>query len=186
MFKKYVLADGLGILITRNIAVNALPILPPEVINLFLFSLQIYFDFAGYSDMAIGSSRFFGIKIIENFNNPYLKSNISLFWNSWHISLSAWLRDYIFYPLSFVLREHKILNYFTPVVTMFVCGLWHGASTGFMIWGLWHGAGLFIYQFWAKTSFAKKLKSLPGQIFFEITGAFITFIFVTIGWLWFR
>lgn len=186
MFKKYMLADGIGILITRNIASNAMPEIPPEVVNLFLFSLQIYFDFAGYSDMAIGASRFFGIKIMENFDNPYLKSNISLFWNSWHISLSAWLRDYIFYPLSFALREHKLLNYFTPVVTMFVCGLWHGASTGFIIWGLWHGMGLVLYQFWAKTSLARKLKSLPGQTFYNIVGAFVTFVFVTIGWLWFR
>ena len=82
MFKKYMLADGIGILITRNIASNTMSEVPPEFVNLFLFSLQIYFDFAGYSDMAIGASRFFGIKIMENFDNPYLKSNISLFWNS--------------------------------------------------------------------------------------------------------
>lgn len=186
MFKKYVLADGIGILITRDIASNAVPGLPKEVVNLLLFSLQIYFDFAAYSDMAIGASRFFGLRIMENFNNPYLKSNISLFWNSWHISLSEWLRDYIFYPLSFALREHKILNYFTPVITMFVCGLWHGASTGFVIWGLWHGLGLFLYQFWAKTALARSIKTLPGQPVYHGIGAVITFTFVTIGWLWFR
>jgi len=69
---------------------------------------------------------------------------------------------------------------------MLICGLWHGASTGFVIWGLWHGLGLFIYQFWAKSPLSRKIKSLPGQPLYDGAGALITFIFVTIGWLWFR
>jgi D-alanyl-lipoteichoic acid acyltransferase DltB (MBOAT superfamily) len=186
LFKKYVLADGIGILIIRDIAVEAVPFIPKEIVNLILFSFQIYFDFAAYSDIAIGSSRFFGFRIVENFNNPYMKENISLFWSSWHISLSSWLRDYIFYPISFALREHKYLNYLTPVITMLICGLWHGATTGFIIWGLWHGFGLMIYQIWSVTKLRKKMNLLPAQPIFKFMGVIITFVFVTMGWLWFR
>ncbi|MBV6444672.1 MAG: hypothetical protein LC102_06120 [Ignavibacteriales bacterium] len=186
IFKKFVIADGIGILLTREIISSATPGIPKEITNLILFSFQIYFDFAAYSDIAIGSSRFFGIKIMENFNYPYLSPNIAIFWNNWHISLSEWLRDYIFYPLSFALRRRKFLNYFTPVVTMFVCGLWHGASTGFIIWGLWHGLGLFVYQFWSRSAMAKKINQFPLQGVFNTVGVLITFTFITIGWLWFR
>ncbi|MBN8547165.1 MAG: MBOAT family protein [Ignavibacteria bacterium] len=186
LFKKFVIADGIGILITRDIAVEAVPFIPKEVVNLVLFSFQIYFDFAAYSDIAIGSSRAFGFTIMENFTNPYMKSNISLFWNNWHISLSSWLRDYIFYPVSFALREHKYLNFLTPVLTMIVCGLWHGATTGFIIWGLWHGFGLLVYQLWAGTKLRKKMVLLPFQPVFDIVGIVLTFAFVTTGWLWFR
>ena len=186
LLKKFVLADGLAIISNRNLLGDLIPSVPTEVVNLLLFSLQIYFDFAAYSDLAIGVSSLYGIKIMENFNNPYLKSNISLFWNSWHISLSSWLRDYIFYPLSFSLRGYKFQQYLTPIITMLICGLWHGATKGFIIWGLWHGVALMVFQKWATSSLKKKVDLLPGQNILNLASIALTFTIVTIGWWWFR
>jgi alginate O-acetyltransferase complex protein AlgI len=187
MFKKFVIADWIGYIINN---INSDPgghSLGVRAIVLFGFSIQLYLDFAGYSDIAIGASRLFGLKIMENFNSPYTKPNISQFWRSWHISLSDWIRDYIFFPLS-KYSENKIwLLILVPVISMGLCGMWHGSEMKFAVWGMYHGAGLSLFQFWSilkrKNKSLKKFTETKSFNFFSVI---ITFVFVTIGWLFFR
>ncbi len=106
----------------------------------YAFAFQIYYDFAGYSDMAIGLALFFGFQFPENFHRPYMAQNIAEFWRRWHISLSTWLRDYLYIPLGGN-RHGKIATYRNLLVTMALGGLWHGANWTFLAWGIFHGAG---------------------------------------------
>lgn len=187
MFKKLVLADWIGYFIAP---IWANPHHYTEIVRplaLIGYSFQIYFDFAGYSDIAIGSSRLFGIKIMENFNNPYLAPNISQFWRRWHISLSDWIRDYLFFPLSKVSSAKVWTVFFVPIIAMALCGLWHGAAWHYALWGIWHGFGLFVLQMWNE----RKRKSKPlakacKQRWFYYASVAMSFSFVTIGWWWFR
>jgi alginate O-acetyltransferase complex protein AlgI len=107
------------------------------------YSLQIYFDFSGYSDMAIGLARMFGFQFRENFNYPYIAGSITEFWRRWHISLSTWYRDYLYIPMGGS-RHRTARTYFNLVTVFFLCGLWHGASWTFILWGLYHGAFLVV------------------------------------------
>jgi alginate O-acetyltransferase complex protein AlgI len=186
LFKKLVIADWIGYLtapVWENQSAYSEGI---KALALLGFSIQIYLDFSAYSDIAIGSSRLFGLKIMENFDYPYISNNISRFWAHWHISLSEWIRDYIFFPLSQLSRKKIWMLFFVPVITMALCGIWHGSAWHFMIWGVWHGAGISAYQM---ISFYKKKKKI--RFGFEKSGAFkiagivFTFIFVTAGWWWF-
>src|SRR5205814_2493667 len=104
--------------------------------------LQLYYDFSGYTDIAIGSALMLGIKLPQNFNRPYAAHNIADFWRRWHISLSNWLRDYLYFSLPGLRSKWKIFTYGNLIVTMLLGGLWHGASWNFVIWGLLHGVGL--------------------------------------------
>jgi alginate O-acetyltransferase complex protein AlgI len=151
------------------------------------YSLQIYLDFSGYSDIAVGSSRLFGVTVRENFDWPYLQPDIGKFWRHWHISLSDWIRDYLFFPLSRMSEKRMWRTVGVPLAAMALCGLWHGAAWHFVIWGLWHGAGLAVMQNW------RGRKLLPGGSSTRtadrartIFATVATFAFVTIGWLWFR
>lgn len=187
MFKKLVLADWIGYFIAP---IWSAPHHYTEFIRplaLIGYSLQIYFDFAGYSDIAIGSSRLFGFKIMENFNNPYLAPNISQFWRRWHISLSDWIRDYLFFPLSKFSSKKTWQIFFVPVIAMGLCGLWHGAAWHFVLWGIWHGIGLSILQVW--NQYKRKHKPLAKATksgWFMYAGIVMNFAFVTLGWWWFR
>ena len=187
MFKKLVLADWIGYFINP---VWSNPHEYSDAIRLLAlmgYSLQIYFDFAGYSDIAIGSSRLFGIRIMENFNNPYLAPNISQFWCRWHISLSDWIRDYIFFPLSKISTRRWWQMFFVPVIAMALCGLWHGKAWHFVFWGVWHGVGLSILQIW--NQYKRKHKGLAKATragWFGYVAIAINFAFVTLGWWWFR
>ena len=107
------------------------------------YSLQIYFDFSGYSDMAVGLGRMFGFRFMENFNYPYISQSVREFWRRWHISLSTWFRDYLYIPLGGS-RCSRPRAYFNLFVVFFLCGLWHGASWNFVIWGLFHGLALVV------------------------------------------
>ena len=147
------------------------------------FSIQIYLDFSGYSDIAIGSSLLFGFKIMENFNYPYFASNISDFWRRWHISLSDWLRDYLFFPLSRIFIKKYWQIFFVPIIVMAICGFWHGAHWHFILWGIWHGAGLSAYQMWNRYKRNhRKLSRISKTIWFNAVSIVFTFIFVSIGW----
>ena len=138
LFKKIVLADNLNTLIqeagTPEKSHNVL-LLTGAVI---MYGFRIYWDFSGYSDIAIGSARLFGIKVPENFLHPYRQTNISSFWRHWHISLYTWLIDYVFIPLggSRVPFLRVLLNI---MIVMLVSGIWHGAAWNFVLWGVWHG-----------------------------------------------
>jgi len=187
LFKKLVLADWLGYF-TSPVWSN------PDgygwglrALALLGYSLQIYFDFAGYSDIAIGSSRLFGLRITENFNNPYLAPNISQFWRRWHISLSDWIRDYLFFPLSQLSGKRFWLMFCVPVIAMSLCGLWHGPAWHFMGWGAWHGLGIAVYQYWNqhKRKHRELARALNKPAYGYLAVA-VNFLFVTIGWWWFR
>lgn len=187
MFKKLVLADWIGYFISPVWSS------PHEyghlirILALIGYSFQIYFDFAGYSDIAIGSSRLFGLKIMENFNNPYLAPNISQFWRRWHISLSDWIRDYLFFPLSTVSRKKVWQMFFVPVIAMAICGLWHGAAWHYIFWGVWHGVGLSVLQLWNQQKRKdKKLAKATRAKWFYYAAVIMNFSFVTLGWWWFR
>ncbi len=140
------------------------------------YGLQIYFDFSGYSDMAIGLGKMFGFHFLENFNYPYISGSIREFWRRWHISLSSWFRDYLYIPLGGN-KMKPARTYLNLIIVFFLCGLWHGASWTFVIWGLWHGAFLVM----ERTRLNKFIEGMPKPI-----GYFYTSLVVLIGWVFFR
>lgn len=187
LVKKLVFADWIGYFINPVWNAPADHSIGVRTLALVGYSFQIYLDFAGYSDIAIGSSRLFGLRIMENFNWPYLQPNMSKFWQSWHISLSEWIREYLFFPLEHVSRNKFWSLVFVPIVAMALCGLWHGASWHFVVWGAWHGAGLSALQFWnSRKRTHKALATLSNTRAFTIASTIATFVFVTVGWLLFR
>jgi alginate O-acetyltransferase complex protein AlgI len=144
-----------------------------------LYTLQIYFDFSGYTDMAIGLGHLFGFSFRENFNYPYISRSITEFWRRWHISLSNWFRDYLYIPLG---GNRKGNVYFNLLVVFVATGIWHGAAWGFLVWGLWHGLFMLIER-------ALKGKSIPLKIPGFITSAFkwgYTMLAVVLGWVLFK
>jgi alginate O-acetyltransferase complex protein AlgI len=140
------------------------------------YTLQIYFDFSGYSDMAIGLGRMFGFRFPENFDYPYIARSVQEFWRRWHMSLSAWFRDYVYIPLGGN-RTSTGRLYFNLVLVFFLCGLWHGASWTFVIWGLFHGLFLVI----ERVGVAERLKSIPRPV----RHAYLLLV-VMVGWVFFR
>lgn len=191
LFKKFVLADSLSL-----IALNAQNALQPTSalggwILLYAFSFQIYFDFAGYTDIAIGLGRLFNIQLPENFNRPYLKPNLTQFWSNWHMTLTNWFRAYFFNPISRKLRKKKMsavgILFLTQISTMVLVGLWHGVTVNFVIWGVWHGLGLLIqnrWSGWIKGIFPPSDKKWL-QLLRNSASTILTFHYVTLGWIWF-
>jgi alginate O-acetyltransferase complex protein AlgI len=143
------------------------------------YALQIYCDFSGYSDIAIGISRIIGFDLPENFNMPYSSTSITEFWRRWHITLSQWLRDYLYIPLGGN-RKGKIRTYVNLTITMLLGGLWHGASWTFVVWGAAHGLGLAAHKLWLDGSKQRTWK-IPG-----VVGWAATFIYVCFCWVLFR
>ena len=142
------------------------------------YSLQIYCDFSGYSDIAIGVSRIIGFDLPENFNMPYLSTSVTEFWRRWHMTLSQWLRDYLYIPLGGNQKGH-LRTYFNLMITMLLGGLWHGANWTFVIWGIMHGTALAANKFWAE-KMGDRIR-LPKLISWAATYAF-----VCICWIFFR
>ena len=142
------------------------------------FTLQIYADFAGYSWIAMGLGLLFGINLMRNFNNPYWTTSIIEFWRHWHISLSSWLRDYLYVALGGN-RKGTSRMYANLLVTMLLGGLWHGANWTFVAWGFWHGLLLIVNRMWRIT--IGRYFHLPACL-----GWFLTFSVVSIGWFMFR
>lgn len=186
LFKKALIADNLAFFVQGGFT-------HPELFHgldlwmfAYAFAFQIYFDFSGYTDIARGSARLFGYDVPINFNLPYLAGNISEFWRRWHISLSTWLRDYLFIPLGGS-RLPSWLVHRNLLITMVLGGLWHGAGAHFVVWGLYHGLLLIAHRQFVsfKQSFnaiARAVDSKPGRI---ISTA-VTFHAVCIGWVFFR
>lgn len=145
-------------------------------IGALAYSLQIYYDFSGYSDMAIGLGRMFGFHFLENFNYPYISRSIREFWRRWHISLSTWFRDYLYIPLGGS-RGSTARTYFNLITVFFLCGLWHGASWTFVVWGLFHGFFLIL----ERTAVGNMLKKLPSVLRYGYA-----MLVVVIGWVLFR
>lgn len=140
------------------------------------YTLQIYYDFSGYSDMAIGLGRMFGFHFLENFNYPYISRSIQDFWRRWHISLSSWFRDYLYIPLGGN-RRGPLRTYFNLLTVFLLCGLWHGASWTFVCWGLYHGFFLVI----ERTRFGIVLDRLWQPVRYALT-----LLIIVIGWVVFR
>jgi alginate O-acetyltransferase complex protein AlgI len=192
--KKFIIADSLAYMaLNATKAEQATSTLGLWAL-LYAYAFQLYLDFSGYTDIAIGIGQLFGIKLPENFNQPYLKRNITLFWQSWHITLSNWVRFYVFSPLSRYLLMRKrrpsptVLALVGQMATMIVIGLWHGVTWTFVAWGVWHGVGLFIHKVWSDRTrpYYLKLRERPRlNQAFGILGVIITFHFVLVGWVWF-
>ena len=139
------------------------------------FSLQLFLDFSAYTEMAIGIALLFGLVLPENFRRPYLASDLREFWQRWHISLSRFIRDYLYIPMGG--SRHGPLRYVAATLgSMAVCGLWHGAGWTFVVWGLWHGVGLVVCRGWQSLK-----KPLPASL-----GWCLTMLFVLVGWVLFR
>jgi alginate O-acetyltransferase complex protein AlgI len=194
LFRKFVLADTLA-LISLN-ATNAMQTTSAGGLWLLLYAyaFRLFFDFSGYSDIAIGIGILYGVHLPENFDRPYLKNSITAFWQSWHVTLSSWVRFYIFSPLSRWLLSQSwrpptvIILLTCHLVTMMMIGLWHGITWNFLLWGLWHGLGLFVHKIWSDRTrrWYIRLKQRPRlQQAWAICGVFLTFHYILLGWVWF-
>lgn len=147
------------------------------------YALQIYCDFSGYSDMAIGIALLLGFHFNINFNSPYKSASITEFWRRWHISLSTWLRDYLYISLGGN-RKGKFRQYLNLIITMLLGGLWHGASWNFVAWGSFHGIALALHKAWMAIIGRKKEVETHGLR--RLLGVIITFHFVCFSWIFFR
>ena len=184
LLKKFLIADYLAEhLINRVFDLPKLYSGTEVLIGVYGYALQLYYDFSGYTDIAIGSALLVGIKLPINFNRPYAALNIADFWRRWHISFSNWLRDYLYFSLPGLRSRWKIFTYGNLILTMAIGGLWHGASWTFVIWGLWHGTGLAMQRWWQVLRGNPTPSPHPAARFLR---GFVTFHFVLIGWIFFR
>ena len=188
LFKKIVIADRLGLYVDAVYndvhAFSGLPLL----LATYAYAFQIYMDFSGYTDMALGSARLFNINLTQNFNSPYLATSVIDFWRRWHISFSRWILDYIFKPLQMQWRNWKNLGTAAALIATFlVSGIWHGASWGFVIWGFLHGLYMACSVFYKP--YQRKLHAALGiekTRFLKVWQIFMTFNLVSIAWVFFR
>ena len=184
LFKKAIISDYISINFVERIFEN--PTLYSGVENLmgvYGYALQIYCDFSGYSDMAIGIALLLGFHFNLNFNSPYKSASITEFWRRWHISLSSWLKDYLYISLGGN-RKGKIRQYLNLIITMFLGGLWHGASWNFVLWGTFHGVALAMHKIWMTITGRRKGEQSYGWR--RVFGIIITFHFVCFCWIFFR
>jgi alginate O-acetyltransferase complex protein AlgI len=154
-------------------------------LGLVCYTLQIYFDFSGYSDMAIGLGRMFGFRFPENFRWPYIAASVQEFWRRWHISLSTWFRDYLYIPLGGN-RVSPARQYRNLITVFFLCGLWHGASWNFVVWGLWHGMFLVMERLVAERPSRPSGRHERGVFAWPIWPHVYTLAVVMVGWVFFR
>jgi alginate O-acetyltransferase complex protein AlgI len=152
-------------------------------ILILAYGFQLFFSFCGYSHLVIGAARVFGFELQENFSRPFLSTSTSEFWTRWHMSLSFWIRDYVFFPLA-TLRAEVWWRNLSLVIAMFIFGLWHKGSILFMIWGIYHGLLLVLHRQWQQVECRAGLR-LPGYIKAPFAWA-VTFAGVSIGWIFFR
>lgn len=187
LFKKVVLADSMSpyVIETFSVVSNG------DMLSFFeawkgtlAYTFQLYFDFSGYSDMAVGIAFLFGIRLPLNFNSPYKANSIVEFWQRWHITLSTFLRDYLYIPLGGN-RKGTLRRYFNLMITMLLGGLWHGAGWTFIAWGALHGAYLVVNHAWRSVL---EFLNVPGfnNKFFRVMSRFVTLIMISLAWVYFR
>ena len=175
--KKVILSNQLAVIADGVFSSNLSNVSILEAwLGIICYTLQIYFDFGGYSDMAIGLGKMFGFEFLENFNYPYISQTVSEFWRRWHISLGSWFRDYVYIPLGGS-RVSKLKNYRNLFVVWFLTGMWHGASWTFIMWGLYFGAFIALEK-----AFLEKLLYKVPRVFRHI----YLLLIVVIGWVFFR
>lgn len=194
LFKKFALADTLALIALNSQNAAQIQSNGWGWVLVYAYTFQIYFDFAGYTDIAIGLGQLLGIQLPENFKRPYLKPNLTQFWNNWHMTLTHWFRAYFFNPLTRSLRtRYRTLSpawviLITQLSTMVLIGLWHGITWNFVLWGVWHGLGLFVqnrYSDWIRPQ-VSKLDGRPRlQKGLQVLNVVFTFHFVALGWVWF-
>jgi alginate O-acetyltransferase complex protein AlgI len=175
LFKKLAIADPIAVAIDPIFSDPAGRSAAEYLLAIYGFSIQIYCDFSGYTDMALALAALIGIRLPHNFRQPYAASSVADFWRRWHITLSHWLRDYLYIPLGGN-RRGPVLRMVAVMVTMLLGGLWHGASWSFVLWGGVHGAGIIVGQ-----AARQAMRRMPNWL-----GVLITFHFVTAAWILFR
>ena len=194
LFKKFVIADALALIALNDSNATQVTSTFWMWVIVYAYAFQIYFDFSGYTDIALGIAQLLGIKLPENFASPYLKPNLTQFWNNWHMTLTQWFRAYFFNPITRWLRSWQkpmsipMMILLTQVATMLLIGFWHGVTWNFTLWGLWHGLGLFIHNRWNDATKAKAAAwatSPTKQAILNISGILLTFHYVAIGWIFF-
>lgn len=186
LFKKAIVSDYISLNFVDRIFDEPLLYSGFECLaGIYGYALQIYCDFSGYSDMAIGIALLLGFRFPKNFDSPYKAATITEFWRRWHISLSTWLRDYLYIPLGGN-RKGRVRTYINLFITMLLGGLWHGAAVRFILWGALHGAALALHKLWLK--FVPRAKATGAEMSWgwRIAGIFFTFNLVCFGWLMFR
>jgi alginate O-acetyltransferase complex protein AlgI len=184
LMKKFLIADYLaGNFVNRVFDFPKLYTGAETLIAVYAYAFQIYYDFSGYTDIALGSAQLLGIRLPTNFNRPYAAENIADFWRRWHISLSNWLRDYLFFSLPG--KRSKVLPYLSLVITMVLGGLWHGASWNFVIWGGLHGVALTFVRLW-QSRFGTSRPGVSGNNVWRYLNMILTFHFVAFAWIFFR
>jgi len=193
LFKKFVIADTLALIALNDLLATQVRTAGWMWVIVYAYTFQIYFDFSGYTDIAIGIAGLAGIKLPENFAAPYLKPNLTQFWSSWHITLTQWIRNYFFNPFNRWMRGFKSIPAWTMILigqiaTMLLIGLWHGITFNFVLWGLWHGLGLFLQNRWSdliRRRYPNLQQNKRLQSALQIGGILVTFHFVALGWVFF-
>jgi alginate O-acetyltransferase complex protein AlgI len=186
-FAKKVLADNIGSSIDRVYLAGAAPNLLDGLSGVIGFGMQIYLDFSAYTDIAVGSALLLGYRFPENFNWPYISRSPREFWNRWHMSLSRWIRDYVFMPMSFASRNRPGLGPLWLLIAMALCGLWHGAAWGMVLWGTWHGVLLVLNQGPLRKFFPpSEDEGGKPSLLWRLLGIAVTWTAVQAGWLLFR
>ena len=190
LFKKFVVADALALIALNDTLAVQVRTAGWMWVILYAYAFQIYFDFSGYTDIAIGIARLVGIKLPENFASPYTKPNLTQFWNSWHMTLTQWIRAYFFNPFNRWIRGYTIpawtMLLLGQLATMSLIGLWHGITPNFILWGAWHGLGLFLQNRWSDFAKTRFTVSNPRvQTALQFGGVLLTFHFVALGWVFF-
>ena len=177
--KKVLIANTLGEIVDKIFMIDIINTIDYKIawIGAICYSLQLYFDFSGYSDMAIGLGKVFGFHFLENFNYPYMSKSITEFWRRWHISLGTWFKKYLYIPLGGN-RKSSIRTYINLFIVFLSTGIWHGAKWTFIIWGLWHGIFIVIEKKFEIEKYNKKYEILIRHIY--------TFFIIVIGWVFFR
>jgi len=192
LFKKFVLATIVSSYALANKQASIMQLSGYEVIvGMYAFALYVYFDFAGYSDIALGAARIMGIELPENFNAPFFRKNIQELWANWHMSLTRWLTDYVYWPMAKFLRRNAslskrpvLLSNISIISTFIVCGMWHGESLNFVVWGLYHGIGLSVLNIYQKQK--RKIRNKFVRQYFlskysRWVGIILTFNFFVMG-----
>lgn len=192
-FYKFIIADSLALISLNSHSIYQLNNSWWTWILVYSYALRLFFDFAGYTDIAIGMGRLAGIELPENFRQPYFSRNITIFWNKWHITLTQWFRTYYFNPVTRFLRTRfgalkpGTVIMITQISTMLLIGLWHGINWNFVFWGLWNGIGLFIHNRWSSLvlpKFGRFRKLFETRLGAAISVLF-TFNYIALGWVWF-
>jgi D-alanyl-lipoteichoic acid acyltransferase DltB (MBOAT superfamily) len=199
-FKKLVVADRLAIYVNAVYGNSEHHNGSTLIVATVFFAFQIYADFSGYTDIALGSARLFGIKLTDNFRRPYLATSIKDFWDRWHISFSLWLRDYLFSPLAYYfsrrmkeekylfINSGKLIYTISIMITFAICGVWHGVGWTFLLWGLLFGIYL-TYSNWTREfskKFRKKYNISKSSFFYISYKTFVTFLLVLVAWILFK